>query len=198
MVFSTSTPLRFPAPSVALRVLPLALLLAAASCQPNRKGVTPVPSAERVQATRKLFRDSLPQPVGYVNDFEGIFTDREERLLDSLIGAFERRTTIQMAVITLDTTMTSADSLDALILRFANTWGVGRKETNNGVTIGMSAGHRRMRISNGFGIEKILSDEETKAIMDSSFLPYFRKNAYFEGTWQGLLALMKVLEARYR
>ena len=149
-----------------------------------------------VQAYRQPFRDSIPKPHGYVNDYENIYTDREEAVLDSLIRAFENKTTIQIVVITFDTTMTTRDSLDALTLYIGNAWGVGQKGKNNGVAIGISRGYRRITIRNGNGIEQILTNEETKQIIDTAFIPDFRASRYFEGTYNGLLELMRILEQR--
>lgn len=169
-----------------------------ASCQINRNNKTEESTAQKLRSFRQIFWDSLPQPVGYVNDYENLYTDKEEKSLDSLIGDFEKRTTIQIAVVTFDTTMTTPDSLDALTLRIGKIWGVGQKDKNNGVVIGISKGYRQMRIQNGFGIEKVLTDAETKQIIDAAFIPSYREAKYFEGTLQGLQALMATLERRYK
>ncbi|MGZ8549436.1 MAG: TPM domain-containing protein, partial [Chitinophagaceae bacterium] len=86
----------------------------------------------------------------------------------------------------------------ALTLRIANTWGVGLKNKNNGIVIGISKGYRRMRIQNGYGIENVLTDEETKQIIETSFFPSYREAEYFDGTFQGLRSLMTILEKRYK
>ena len=150
-------------------------------------------STQSLRSFRQTFWDSLPQPTGYVNDYENLYTDNEENLLNSSILDFEKRTTIQMAVITFDTTMTTKDSLEALTLRIAKFWGVGQKEKNNGVVIGICRGYRQVRIQNGYGIEKILTDRETKEIIDNAFIPGFREGNYFDGTVNGLKTLMTTL-----
>lgn len=172
-------------------------LAATASCQTNRDKVKPA-NAKSLRSFRQPYRDSLPQPIGYVNDYENLFTNGEEQILDSLLQDFEKRTTIQIALITIDTTLTTADGLDALILRIARFWGVGQKGKDNGVTVGISRGYRRMRIQNGYGIEKILSDADTKQLIETAFVPGFREAKYFEGTRNGLVTLMKILEERYK
>lgn len=169
-----------------------------ASCQINRNGKTEDSTEKKLHSFRQIFWDSLPQPVGYVNDYENLYTDKQEKTLDSLIRDFEKRTTIQIAVVTFDTTMTTPDSLDALTLRIAKAWGVGQKDKNNGVVIGISEGYRQMRIQNGYGIEKVLTDAETKQIIDTAFIPSYREAKYFEGTFQGLQTLMAILERRYK
>jgi uncharacterized protein len=153
-------------------------------------------SADSLQSFRNAFWKNLPKPKAYVNDYEDLYTDKEEKSLDSLISSFEKSTTIEIAVVTIDTLMTSADSLDAFTLLIAKTWGVGKKDKNNGVLIGICRGYRKMRIQNGFGIEKILTDTETKQIVDTAFIPGFRGTQYFEGTLKGLTTIMAKLKER--
>jgi uncharacterized protein len=139
-------------------------------------------------------KDSIPEPLGFVNDFENIFSAKQERYLDSMIGSFEKRTTIQIALITVDTSMVSRADFDDYIVKLANRWGVGQKEKRNGIAVGISKIYRHMRIANGYGIEKIMFYAQTKTIIDTAFLPYFKKGEYFQGTVSGLKAIMKKLE----
>jgi len=76
-------------------------------------------------------------------------------------------------------------------MEIGNHWGVGQKGKNNGVVIGIAPQLRKIRIENGYGIQKILSDEETKQIIDSLIIPEFRKADYFEGTRKGLMAIIQ-------
>ncbi|HLG39317.1 MAG TPA: TPM domain-containing protein [Chitinophagaceae bacterium] len=124
-------------------------------------------------------KDRLPDPIGFVNDFESIFSRAEKRYLDSIISKFEKITTIQIAVITVDTSMTDKKEFDNYILRIANKWGVGQKEKNNGIAVGFSKAYRVIRIQNGYGIERILSDAETKEIIDNAFIPDFKQGKIF-------------------
>ena len=137
---------------------------------------------------------NIPQPRGYVNDYEGLFSKTQITNLDSLIKDFESKTTIQIVIISIDTTMVTRDSFDEFTLRILKTWGVGQKGKNNGVLIGISAGYGIMRIQNGYGIEKILSNNETKQIIESAFLPSFKEGEMYNGTLRGLKALMEKLK----
>jgi len=148
--------------------------------------------------TRQHIHDSLPKPSGYLNDFEYLFTESERTTIDSLLLDFANRTSIQVAVVTIATSMTTNDSLDAFTLKIANSWGVGQKGKNNGVLVGISRAYRKIRIQNGYGIEKILTDLETKEIIETDFIPSFRDAEYFHGTLIGLKSLMTILEERYK
>jgi len=172
----------------------LVILAASSSCQNNNAPVTKGRKPEVSQ--KKIFRDSLPQPKDYVNDYENIYTVAEENMLDSIIAAFENSDSIQIALITFDSSTINKDSLDAITLAIANEWGVGEKYNNNGVTIGICIGHRRIRIQNGFGIEKIISNAETKEIIDAAFLPEFSNGNYFKGTLKGLNAMIAKLRKK--
>jgi uncharacterized protein len=136
----------------------------------------------------------IPKPIGYVSDFEGIYTPGETIILDSMINDFEEKTTIEIGIITIDTSMVKEKDFDGWVGKVANTWGIGKKNKNNGILVGISKGYRRMRIQNGYGIEKNLSDQETKAIIDNDFIPFFKDAGYFKGTVNGLHALMKKFE----
>ena len=144
----------------------------------------------------KFYRDILPKPLGYVSDYEHLYTVEQKIFLDSLISDFKKDTRIEIAVITIDTSMTTIDSLDEFAKHIANAWGVGEPETNNGILVAISSGFRRMRIVNGYGIEKILSDSETKEIIDNYFIPKFKTGEYFTGTVDGLGTLMRVLKKK--
>jgi len=150
----------------------------------------------KLQAYRQIFWDSLPKPTSWTNDYEGLFSDAEEQKLDSVISAFETETTTQFCIVTLDTLYTSKEKFDDLALHIAKTWGIGQRDKNNGVTICISKGHRRIRICNGYGIEKILSDEETKIIVDKYFISKFKEGEYFQGTLDGLVALVETLRQK--
>jgi len=131
------------------------------------------------------------KPLGWVSDYEHIFTEEQVLMLDSMISKFEKETTNEIAIVTIDSSWTTKESFDSLTLAIARNWGIGKKGKNNGVLIGISIGLRKIRIQNGYGIEAKLSDAETKKIIDEVMVPEFKNGNYFEGTKNGLLALMQ-------
>jgi thiol-disulfide isomerase/thioredoxin len=136
---------------------------------------------------------AIPDPVGAVNDFEGIFTIEEAKTLDGLIKAHEQRTTNQIAIATIKS-IVPYSSLVLYSLDLAKSWKIGDAEKNNGIAIVFCTTLRQIRIQNGLGLEKILTDAETQKIIDEQFLPEFRKGNYFEGTRKGLEKIIGELE----
>ena len=155
-------------------------------------------SYHRLQVYRQIFWDNLPKPVGWTNDYENLFTDVEELHLDSLIKNFENKTSIQICIVTLDSTFTTENNFDNLALHIANVWGVGQRDKNNGVVICISAAHRRIRVCNGYGIEKDLTDTETKEIVKNDFILPFKNGNYYQGTLNGLTAIISKLNDKIK
>ena len=136
----------------------------------------------------------LPQARGFINDFVQLFTDDEIKVLDSLVSELERTTTVETSVATVNSTMVKDRDFEDYTLVMMRMWGVGKKDKNNGILIVISPDLRRMRIQNGHGIENILSDAETKFIVDNSFIPKFKEGKYFEGTRDGIIAIINKLK----
>lgn len=153
---------------------------------------------ENLTLYRQIFWDSLPKPIGWTNDYEGIFSDEEKENLNKLITDFEKQTTIEFGIVTIDTVKTSKDKFEALSLHIAKTWGIGKKGKDNGILIGLSKGYRKIRIELGNGITKIFSEQETKEIIDQDFIPEFKKENYYQGMLNGITKLMAVLRTKIK
>ena len=138
----------------------------------------------------------IPDPTGYINDYASLFTESQHKSLDSLVRNFESKTSIEIAVAVIDSVLVDHHNFDDYTLQMAKSWRVGKKEKNNGVLVAFAPDLRKIHIQNGYGIEKMISDEETKTIVDSVFIPYFKKGNYYEGTRQGIIAIMNKLSAK--
>lgn len=176
-------------------IIPILLLSVIWSACAQHKNVS-IQGAATGQQTNKPrhSNDSIPAPIGFVNDYEGLFSVPQENALDSLLSAFENETTIEIVVVTLDSTIVSRENFDDFTLTLGNTWGVGKRNKNNGMLIGLSSGMRHIRIHNGYGIEPILSDSLTGAIIRDYFVPEYRKGNYFAGTWMGVIKIIEHLK----
>lgn len=151
-----------------------------------------------LESYRQVFWDDLPKPYNWTNDYENLFSDIEEKELNQIISSFEKETTVEIAIVTIDTFKVSKEKFEDLSLHIARTWGVGKKDKSNGVLIAISDGYRQIRIQNGDGITLLISDEETTNIIKNQVIPYFKKEEYFEGTQACLLEIIKLLKVRLK
>ena len=173
-------------------------MLFATYCNSQTKPPNTSKQADTLSEYQLIFWDSLSQSVQWVNDYEGLFTDEQEKILDSIIADFEQKTTIEICIVTFDTARIARENFEDFILQLHKAWGVGKKIKNNGIVIGISSGYRKMRISNGDGIEKLLDDSETKNIIDNDFIPFFRQANYYGGTLNGLKAIIAKLNEKIK
>ena len=137
-------------------------------------------------ATSEIF----PKPVGFVNDFDSIFSETERADLLKLIKLHEAATTNQIAVVTVNDLGTYTD-IEKYSLDLANYWGVGQKEKNNGVLIAIHADGKKLWIQNGDGMIEKLTDAETSYIIKSKIIPEFRRSDYYKGVYRGIEAIIR-------
>lgn len=137
--------------------------------------------------------DDVIKPIGYVNDYDNLFSADEVYQMDSLLYDFETKESIQIVVVTFDTTQIGPNEVDIATKSIEKGWKVGG-DSSKGIVVGISKPYRKMRIQNGLEVQKFLSDEETKKILDNGFIPEFKNNEYFKGTWTGLKLLMNALK----
>lgn len=129
-----------------------------------------------------------------VHDDEQLFTPDEMHQLDSMLTDCWNRGIAEIAIVTIDERHTDNENFDNYVSNNLTAYALGEYGKNNGIVIAISKQLRQMRIENGYGIEKILSNEETKKIIDEQFIPQFKEGRYFEGTLKGLTAVIKFLE----
>ena len=123
-----------------------------------------------------------------VYDTSNLFTERERDSLTEKIQKFEKLTTNQAVVLTIDS-IPKNESIQYFSTQVAESWGIGTKEKNNGLLITISKFDREIAISTGLGTEKTISGYECKVIIDSLMAPNFKSEKYYEGVNKALDSL---------
>jgi len=130
-----------------------------------------------------------PKSVGYVNDFEKIFTKDQINELNGIITKHEKKTTNEIAIVSI-TSYKPYDTLFDYSLGLANAWGVGKKDKNNGIVIVFGKQIKQIRIQVGNGLQNKLSDKETKKIIENTIIPEFKKGEFYAGIKNGLIEII--------
>src|SRR5437764_778314 len=86
--------------------------------------------------------------LGLNNDYYGLYTKDELKLLDSLVRSFERKTTVEIGVAVIKSSMVKDEDFEDFTLVLINTWGVGKKKINNGILIVIAPEYRILRVQN--------------------------------------------------
>ena len=134
---------------------------------------------------------AYPQYSGYVNDFSHVLSGDATQQIEKKLSDFDKRTTNQIAVITVDTTQ--PETLAEYSIHLADQWKVGQKGKDNGVIMLFSMKDRQMRIEVGRGLEGDLTDIQSKHILDDVIRPEFQKGDYATGIDKGTTAVMQTI-----
>jgi hypothetical protein len=135
--------------------------------------------------TLKYIRESIltkiPTPKSLVNDYFGILNQSQKDSLELLLVNYDNQFGIQIAVVTLYPFM--YENIESFSTNLFNRWGIGNRETNYGILFVYDFIDRKIRIENGYGIQKIYTDKETETIIDKAIKPRFSETKYFEGIY---------------
>lgn len=152
---------------------------------------------QQLHTYRQNLWDTLPAAIGWVNDFEDLFTEEQERFLEKVLEHFEKSTSIEIAIVTLDSNMVAADNFNEYSYRLMKIWGVGKISKSNGMLICISKDYKRICVTTDFGIDRFLTESEKNKMIGKDFIPYFSKNDYYDGTSTGLNALLSKISKRW-
>src|SRR6185369_8300148 len=135
-----------------------------------------------------LHAQEYPKATGYVNDFAQLLTKEEGKSLNQELVDFEKKTSIEIAVVTVNSL--EGATIEEYTQGLATTWGVGKSNKNNGVMFLIAITERKMRIQTASGSREILTDELADEIRDDIILPHLKANDWSTGIIEGTHAIM--------
>lgn len=133
---------------------------------------------------------------GYVTDRAGLLSPSAKAELETLLRAFEEKTSNQVVVATFPSL--EGDSLEDFSIRLAEAWKAGQKRRDNGVIFLIFKNDRKIRIEVGYGLEGVLTDALSGQIISQVVAPYFRKGDYEGGIMAGTDAIMKATQGEFK
>ena len=134
----------------------------------------------------------VPYLTGRVVDEAEILKPDTRRRITEQLQAHERKTTNQIAVLTVPTLR--GESVEEFAVRVFEQWKLGQKGKDNGVLLVVAPQDRRMRIEVGYGLEGTLTDVAASRIIRDVMAPRFRAGDYDSGIAQGVAAIVSRLE----
>lgn len=139
------------------------------------------------------------QASGLVTDSAQILTPKQEQQLEQQLNQFSRKTSTQIAVITLNDLHGYAISDYAF--RLGEKWGIGQKDKDNGIVMLVKPKHGNSRgqtfIATGYGVEDVVPDAVAKKIVEYEMIPAFKKGNYYAGIQKGTQRLMDLTQQKY-
>lgn len=136
-----------------------------------------------------------PDPPRLVNDLAGVLSAGEAEALENKLVAFDDSTSNQVVIVTVKTL--NGYPIEEYALNLFRSWGIGNKETNNGVLIVAAIDDREIRIETGYGLEGAIPDITANQIIRNDIVPAFRSQNYYEGFQNATSSIIAAAAGEY-
>ncbi len=136
--------------------------------------------------------DTQTKPV---NDFALILKSQNKKIMTALIDKLERNTSVEIAVVTIDSL--EGKPIEKYANDLFNEWGIGKEDKNNGILILLYPDDNKYRAEVGIGLEKILKPGFIKKIFDQYAVPNFKFKKFGEGVIQIIKAISAKITSDY-
>jgi uncharacterized protein len=137
----------------------------------------------------------VPALAARVTDQAGMLDASQRQRLEAVLADYEARTGSQIAVLLVKST--EPEAIEQYGIRVTDQWKLGRKGVDDGVLLLVARDNpsslRRLRIEAGRGVQGVLTDAQSKRVLQDVIAPYFRKNQYYEGLVAGVGAIATLL-----
>jgi len=137
---------------------------------------------------------NLPTLQKYVNDYAGVLSPNEVNQINNLAAQIEANTTVQVGVLTINSTQPY--DIDTYSNQVFRSNGIGQKEKNNGILIVVAVADRKYRIEVGYGLEGLIPDAKAGDIGIFCFVDNFRNSQYGVGIYCAVQAIDGIVQGQ--
>ena len=117
------------------------------------------------------------KPEGYVSDFARVLDEGSRTRLEQYCARLEKATGVQLALVTLPSLQ--GEPVEDVANALFRAWGIGRKQSNEGLLLLLAIGERRSRLEVGYGLEPIIPDGYAGSVL-RAMRPALREQHYGE------------------
>ena len=128
-------------------------------------------------------------------DQTGTLTAGQIQQLADTIATSRKEKSYQIGILILPT-LGNDEYLEGYSLKVARGWGIGEKDTSNGVLLLIVKDDRKLRIEVGRGLEGDLTDVRANRIIRNVITPKFKEGKYFEGISEGVNSIQLAVAAK--
>jgi uncharacterized protein len=138
----------------------------------------------------------VPPLRARVTDEIGMLTPDQRQKLENVLAEYETKTGSQIAVLLVAST--EPEAIEQYGIRVADAWKLGRKGVDDGVLLLVAKDNpkalRRLRIEAGRGVQGVLTDAQSKRILEDTIAPHFRQQDWYGGLVAGVGAIATLLD----
>ncbi len=133
-----------------------------------------------------------PQLAGFVTDDADMIDPVYESKITELAKKIEGATTVEIAVVTVESL--EGESKETYAVKLFEQAGIGKKDKDNGLLILVAKQERKYRFEVGYGLEGVITDSMKVNIGDRIITPNFKSGEYGRGIYESMLVIEGLLE----
>ena len=126
---------------------------------------------------------TFPELSGRIVDQANLLDAGQEAALTISLAALEEKSTDQLVIVTVPSLQ--GYPIEDFSNRLLRHWQIGQKGKNNGILLVVAPNERKVRIEVGYGLEPIMTDALSSAIIQNRILPVFRRGDFAGGILVG-------------
>ncbi|MDE7388800.1 MAG: TPM domain-containing protein [Muribaculaceae bacterium] len=135
---------------------------------------------------------NIADSTRFVSNPDGILSPEAQAAIDASLRRLMGTTTAEVAVVAVDDIDASYEP-DDFATELFRSWGLGKRDNENGLLILVVKDRRKVVIRTGYGLEGILPDGLCGSIIRSEILTRFREGDFDRGTVAGVNALTSII-----
>lgn len=135
---------------------------------------------------------NYPQLTGFVTDNANMIDPSYEAQITALAKQIEENTTVEIAVVTVESF--EGESKEMYAVNLFEQSGIGKADRDNGLLILVSKQEREYRFEVGYGLEGVITDSMKVNIGDRIIVPNFRNEDYGKGIYESIVIIEGLLE----
>lgn len=117
------------------------------------------------------------KPEGYVSDFARVLQPGERSKLEQYCARLEKAAGVELALVTVPSLQ--GEPIEDVANALFRAWGIGKKQTNEGLLLLLAIRDRRSRLEVGYGLEPLIPDGYAGSIL-RAMRPALREQRYGE------------------
>jgi uncharacterized protein len=131
-----------------------------------------------------------------VYDYINLLSASQKANLESKLVRYSDSTSTQIVVAIISST--EGENINYLGANWGEKWGIGDAVKDNGVLVLMAKDDKKIGIQVGKGTEHLLTDFQSKRIIERVITPEFRKGDYYSGLDLGTDYIFKTLNGEFK
>lgn len=129
----------------------------------------------------------VPYLSGRVNDQVGLISGESGARIQATLERLEQQNGAQVAVLIVGGLQ--GEAVEDFSMQVAEAWKLGRKGVDDGVLLLIAHEDRSIRIEVGYGLEHVLTDLDSRRIIDDLMAPAFRRGEFEKGVEAAVQAI---------